>query len=58
MDIRRWLRNPASLQPGTKMPVPLWGEDFKKYLNLTDTQQIEAMKNLLYHLDNPAAFGK
>ncbi|MCZ6690150.1 MAG: c-type cytochrome [Planctomycetota bacterium] len=56
--IRRWLRNPASLQPGTKMPVPLWGEDFKKYLNLTDTQQIEAMKNLLYHLDNPAAFGK
>ena len=54
----RWMREPQSLQPGTKMPTPAWGDQMNEWVPLPAEEQIQAIVDLLYNLKEQTAKGK
>ncbi|MCF6149540.1 MAG: c-type cytochrome [Candidatus Kuenenia sp.] len=48
--IKRWLLDPQSIQPGTKMPKFFREGEFQKYIPGSPEEQVEVMKDFLMNL--------
>src|SRR5262249_39925941 len=52
--IRSWLANPQELLPGTKMPTFPWGDTYAQIFAGDAAAQIEAIKDYLMNMPEPA----
>ncbi|MBE7547483.1 MAG: hypothetical protein HS127_10220 [Planctomycetia bacterium] len=48
--IKKWLLDPQSIQPGTKMPKFFREGEFQEYIPGTPEEQVEVMKDFLMNL--------